>query len=105
MPTSSAFRVRFAIVGIFSLLALAFLLSPGSAQPGRPPGGIGGMPGRPPGGVGGMPGAGMPGMPGRPPGMPGAPGAPGGPGMAVFGQASLFGGGQQNIGGMPGGVG
>jgi WAS/WASL-interacting protein len=37
MPTPSAFRVRFGIAAIFSLLGVAFLLSPGSAQFGRPP--------------------------------------------------------------------
>src|SRR4051812_25098254 len=37
MSVSSAVRIRFAIVGIFSLLALGFLLSPSHAQPGRPP--------------------------------------------------------------------
>ncbi len=78
MAHSSPIRVRFAIVGIFSALALAFLISPSNAQPGRPGGGIGGMPGRPitplippiqplrpPGGIGGMPG-GIGGMPGGP---------------------------------------
>jgi hypothetical protein len=37
MPASSAFRVRFGLVAIFSALGVAFLLSTGNAQPGRPP--------------------------------------------------------------------
>jgi hypothetical protein len=36
MPASSAFRVRFGIVAIFSALGVASLLSTGNAQPGRP---------------------------------------------------------------------
>lgn len=36
MPKSSAFRIRFALVGILSVLALGFLLPPSFAQPGRP---------------------------------------------------------------------
>src|SRR4051794_4315085 len=77
MPTSSL-RVRFALVAIFAVLALGFLLSPSQAQPGRPPGGFGALPpglgGRPPGGVTGMPAPVTP--PGPPPG--GIAGTPGG---------------------------
>lgn len=36
MPQSSAFRIRFALVGIVAILALGFFLSPSFAQPGRP---------------------------------------------------------------------
>ncbi len=65
-------RVRFALVGIFALLALGLSLHTGQAQFGRPPGfgggmkppGMGGMHGpqmRPPGGFTGLPGGGFPG--------------------------------------------
>lgn len=78
MTKSSTLGVRFGLVAIGSVLALGFLLPPGSAQPGRPPigGGFGGAPpggigGRPPGGISGISGiGGMPGgnIGGRPPG-------------------------------------
>jgi hypothetical protein len=91
MPKSS-FLIRFAIVGIFGVFALGFLLPPSQAQPGprppgfppppvippRPPVGFGGAPGGiagTPGGITGVPG-GISGMPGgRPPGaFTGTPG-------------------------------
>ncbi len=66
MPRSY-FRVRLALVAIFAVLALGFLVSPGRAQPGRPPG----FPGRPPG----IP---APPTPPRPPGFGGGiPSPPG----------------------------
>src|SRR4051812_1359145 len=95
MPKPSSFRIRFALVAIGSVLALGFLMSSSSAQPGRPPGGFGnggGIGGRPPGGIGGMPGGGIGGMPDRPPG--GIAGMPGG--------AGIGGAGISGIGGMPG---
>ncbi len=96
MLRPSPFRVRFALVGIFTLLVVGFTVSDAQSQFGRPPGGIGGhptgiggiggMPIRPPGGIGGiggMPG-GITGMPGGIAGMPGAgiAGMPGGHGIS-----------------------
>ena len=79
MPTVSPFRVRFALLGIFAMLAVGFGMSPGSAQPGFGPKGPG---------TGGMKGPGM--------GGPKGPGT-GGPSMAIFGTATGP--------GMPGGIG
>lgn len=59
----SYFRVRLALLAIFAVLALGFLVSPGRAQPGRPPG-FPGPPTRPPG----FP---TPPTPPRPQGFPG----------------------------------
>jgi hypothetical protein len=114
MTRPSPIRVRFALVAIFTLLALGFLLPSGHAQFGRPPGPPpvrppgAGMPGRP-GGITGVPGGitGMPGPPLRPPGgitgMPGGiPGRPGGiTGMPGGGITGTPGG----ITGMPGRLG
>lgn len=68
MPRSPV-RVRLALVGIFAVFALGFLVPPSQAQPGRPPGFPSaparppGMPARPPGaGVTGISGAGIHGI-------------------------------------------
>src|SRR5262245_13146363 len=80
MPKSLAFRVRFALIGVFALLALVLLISESHAQR---PGGGGGFGGAPPGGGGGRPGVGgggVGGAPARPGGVGGAPPRPGGAG-------------------------
>lgn len=69
MPRSHV-RVRLALVGIFAVLALGFLVPPGHAQPGRPPGFPSPprppsmpAPARPPGaGITGISGAGITGI-------------------------------------------
>ena len=88
MPRSSPVRVRFALAGVFAALALGFVISPGHAQYGRPPGGITGrppplIPPRP-GGITGIHGGGISGMPS---------------GITGGGITGIHGGG---IGGMPG---
>ncbi len=77
MLKASPFRVRFALVGIFSALTLAFLMSTGNAQPPFPggPGGPGGLPGLPGGAIHGNPG-GPPGGFTKPPPSPGASSRP-----------------------------
>jgi hypothetical protein len=75
---ANVFGVRLVLTGILAVTAFGFVVRPGHAQPGRPPGGltgvpgggIAGTPGRPPGGI-----TGMPGQPLRPPGsITGVPG-------------------------------
>lgn len=106
MAHTCPFRVRFALVGIFSVLTLGFVLSPGNAQPGRP-GGITGIGGRPPGSITGMPG-GISGISGRPPGgitgISGIHGAgiSGISGIHGAGISGISGAGISGIGGMPG---
>lgn len=86
MPRPS-FRVRLGLVAIFAVFALGFVVSPGRAQPGRPPGF---PPNRPPG----FPPAGPPSIPTpptppRPPSFPG-PGF-GGPGVGGIPSPPSFG--------------
>src|SRR5262245_45397258 len=82
MAKPIAFRVRFALVSVFALLALALLISESHAQ--RPGGGGGGFGGAPVGGGGGGrpggAGGGIGGVPARPGGVGGAPPRPGGAG-------------------------
>jgi hypothetical protein len=102
MP-ANVFGIRFALTGICAVTAFGFVVQPGQAQPGRPPGGISGMPGgisgiggsplRPPGGITGMPG-GITGIHGA--GITGIHGA----GIAGIHGAGIAGG----IAGMPGGI-
>lgn len=84
-------RVRFALLGIFTVLAVALTVDPVRSQPGRPPGfpggGVGGIPGGgiggvSGGGIGGIPGGGITGFPGGVTGFPGGlPGMPSPPTM------------------------
>lgn len=98
MPRSSSARVRFALVGIFAALALAFVVSPGHAQYGRPPGGFSGRPSpiippmRPPGGITGIHGTGITGISGIHGGITGISG----------GITGIHGTGISGIGGAPG---
>lgn len=109
MPNASSFRVRFAIVGIGTTLALAFLISPGQAQPGRTPGGFSGRPAGGiagnPGGISGMPG-GISGISGRPPGsISGMPGGIHGAGITGIHGTGISGIHGAGISGMPGEMG
>lgn len=110
---ANVFGIRFALTGIFAVTAFGFVVQPGQAQPGRPPGGISGvpgggisgMPGRPPGSITGMPSgiSGIGGSPLRPPGsitgMPGGIAGIHGAGITGIHGAGIHGG----IAGLPGG--
>jgi hypothetical protein len=95
---ANVFGIRLVLTGILAVTAFGFVVRPGHAQPGRPPGGIAGVPG---GGIAGMPGrppggiTGTPGQPLRPPGsitgMPGGISGIGGAGFAGIHGAGIAG--------------